>query len=107
MIVDDIAIIQFKELIIAQEFHEAHEIFEEYWFENRDNKSSEIRTIKGFINAAVSFELFKRGKISQSERVWENYLRLVELEQIGDNHTIKRFTELKYFLDNYNIKLKN
>lgn len=107
MIVDDNAIAKFKELIINQEFHEAHEVFEGYWFESRHDKTAIIYTIKGFINAAVSFELFKRGKISQSDKVWKNYMRLIKIEQISNSTTMEKFTELKYFLDDYNIKLKN
>ena len=41
------------------------------FFEDND----EIRLLKGFINASVSFELLKRGRPEASQRVWKNYLK--------------------------------
>jgi hypothetical protein len=107
LIVDDRIIIKFKELIVSQKFYEAHELLEVYWFANRHDKSCEVRVIKGFINAAVSFELFQRGKVSQSDKVWQNYLRLVVLEDLIYHPNIDELKGVKTFLDDYNVELKN
>jgi hypothetical protein len=59
----------------ASHFYEAHESLESYWFPRRFEDDDEIRLLKGFINAAVSFELLKRGRTEPSLRVWNNYLK--------------------------------
>jgi hypothetical protein len=69
---------KFEEFILCleeQRFYDAHESLEEVWFPMRFEKNSEVKLIKGFINAAVSFELYKRGRILQSKKVWSNYLK--------------------------------
>ena len=58
-----------------QRFYDAHEALEEVWFPRRFEKSDEMNLLKGFINASVSFELFKRGREEQSKKVWLNYLK--------------------------------
>jgi len=69
---------KFEEFILClneQRFYDAHESLEMVWFPLRFEKSDEVKLIKGFINAAVSFELYKRGRTSQSKKVWNNYLK--------------------------------
>ena len=56
-------------------FYEAHEILEEIWFPRRFENCMEVQLLKGFINAAVSFELMKRGRVTQSKKVWATYLK--------------------------------
>lgn len=58
-----------------QRFYDAHEVFEEIWFPRRFEKNDELFVIKGFINASVCFELYKRGRHEQCKRVWKNYLK--------------------------------
>jgi hypothetical protein len=65
----------FKDALDEERFYDAHEVLEELWFNNRKNPTNEVKLIKGFINAAVSFELHKRGRIDASERVWKTYLK--------------------------------
>jgi len=65
----------FKICLAEQRFYDAHEVLEEVWFPRRFEDVAEIKLLKGFINAAVSFELKKRGRIEQSKRVWQNYLK--------------------------------
>ncbi len=60
-------------------FYDAHENLEAIWFPKRFEKSDEIKLIKGFINASVSFELFKKDKIESSKKVWNNYLKYKNL----------------------------
>lgn len=56
-------------------FYDAHEVFEVFWFPRRFEECDEVRLLKGFINAAVSFELLKRGRPGPSRRVWKTYLK--------------------------------
>jgi len=69
----------FKKLLEEESFFQAHEVLEEIWFQRRFEDDNEIKLLKGFINASVSFELFKRGKKKQSKRVWLNYLKYRQL----------------------------
>ncbi len=65
----------FKKCIDEHRYYDAHEILEEVWFPRRFEKEDEIKLLKGFINAAVSFELHKRERFAQSKKVWANYLK--------------------------------
>ena len=65
----------FLELMEKNRFYEAHEVLEEVWFPRRFEDSDEIKLLKGFINAAVSFELAKREREKPSAQVWRNYLK--------------------------------
>ncbi|SFV49862.1 hypothetical protein MNB_SM-7-1465 [hydrothermal vent metagenome] len=66
---------QYLKLLKQEHFFEAHEVLEEFWFPRRFEKSDEVQLVRGLINAAVSFELIKRGRIEASKRVWRNYLK--------------------------------
>jgi len=69
----------FIHCIDEQRFYDAHEALEEEWFPRRFENSDDVRLLKGFINAAVSFELHKRGRPHQSKKVWANYLKYRQL----------------------------
>lgn len=56
-----------------ERFYDAHEALEEVWFPRRFEDHVEVKLIKGFINAAVSFELTKLGRPNPATRVWGNY----------------------------------
>jgi hypothetical protein len=56
-------------------YYDAHEVLEVHWFPRRFEDDDEIRLLKGFINASVSFELIKRGRPEPSKRAWNNYLK--------------------------------
>jgi len=58
-----------------QRYYDAHEALEDVWFPRRFEQEEELKLIKGFINASVSFELYKRGRVEQSKKVWKNYLK--------------------------------
>ena len=66
---------QFRELLKEEKFFQAHEVLEEVWFPRRFEENNEIKLLKGLINGAVSFELLKRGRVVQSNKVWANYLK--------------------------------
>ncbi len=90
-------IAKFKKCIKEHRFFQAHEVFEELWFPKRHKKDSKTKIIRGFINAAVAFELYKRGKKESAYRVWQNYLKHSKTISL-DNF---EFSELKDFIDTF------
>lgn len=56
-------------------YYDAHEDLEQLWFPRRFENSDEVRLWKGFINAAVSFELIKRGRPKPAHTAWKTYLK--------------------------------
>ncbi len=56
-----------------ERFYDAHEALEEVWFPRRFEDDMEMKLVKGFINAAVSFELTKRGRPKPATKAWGNY----------------------------------
>ncbi len=73
-----------------QRYYDAHEALEEVWFPRRFENSDEMNLLKAFINASVSFELYKRGRVEQSKKVWKNYLKhrgkLLKIDSEYKNH---------------------
>jgi hypothetical protein len=63
----------FGTLLETGHFYEAHEALEPLWFPRRFELSAEVLLLKGFINAAVSFELYKRNRPLRSNQVWGTY----------------------------------
>jgi len=88
---------EYKELILSHKFFEAHEVLEEFWFPRRKSKTRDVLIIKGFINAAVAFELKKRGRINNSKKIFNVYLKFSKLIKEDD----KEFIDLKIFIDNF------
>lgn len=56
-------------------YYDAHEDLEAIWYPSRFEDDNEIRVLKGFINAAVSFELIARGRPNPSDVAWKTYLK--------------------------------
>jgi hypothetical protein len=94
----------YKKLITQKSYFDAHEVFESIWFPIRKQKGHKTIILRGFINCAVSFELFKRGRLPQSEKVYKNYLNMVKDLDNLDIEYKKEFLDLKYFLDDYYSK---
>jgi len=78
----------FKELIQKGEYFKAHEVLEEEWQKIKKSKSNLSFIYKGFINAAVAFELKKRNRDSYKkawrgfEKYKKNYLKDKEAVEI-------------------------
>jgi hypothetical protein len=70
---------EFTLCLREQRFYDAHEALEALWFPRRFEDSAEVKLLKGFINAAVSFELLKKKRTKQSKKVWMNYLKYRQL----------------------------
>ena len=90
---------KFKKLINEKEFYEAHEALEELWFPIRKNKNEYCLSLKGFINAAVSLELYKREKLEQSKKIYLIYKKYVTIERITKTSMASEFIQLKMFMD--------
>jgi hypothetical protein len=56
-------------------YYDAHEDLEVIWFPRRFEENDEVKVWKGFINAAVCFELIKKGRPKPSEIAWKTYLK--------------------------------
>lgn len=97
---------EFCKCIESHRFYEAHEVLEALWFPRRFEQESEVKLLKGFINAAVSFELLKRGRKAQSERVWQNYLKYrSHLQHLHTHPHHQDYTKLADFLEMRKISL--
>jgi len=84
---------RFKYLINNHLFYEAHEILEEYWHTIRKTDNPYKNVYRGFINAAVSLELKKRGR-KNYKKVWLTYEKYKYLYKEK-----KEFIEVMNFLD--------
>jgi len=86
---------EFKNLIMQKKYYKAHEVLEEIWHPMRKSLHPERDIIRGFINAAVSLELKKRGR-NNYLKVWNTY----EKHKIKVKNN-KLYSDLVIFLDNY------
>jgi len=93
---------QFKLCIDEDRFYEAHEALEEIWFPRRFENNNEVKLLKGFINAAVSFELMKRGRKKQRGKVWANYLKYRQLMFKTNSSYLNDFYQLSRFIEQKN-----
>lgn len=84
--------------IEQKKFYEAHEILEELWYPKRKEKTPQILVLKAFINAAVAFELQKRGKIDGAKKVWSTYCKYSSLVEKTNEPILHK---IKAFLDSY------
>jgi len=91
---------EYKELILEHKFFEAHEVLEEFWFPRRRQKDDLTLVVKGFINAAVSFELYKRGRIKNSLKIWQVFEKYVKLLERIEN---KELIELEEFVREFRL----
>ena len=74
-----------------KEYYDAHEVLELIWFPRRFEDNDEMRLLKGFINASVSFELERRNRVDASKKVWETYLKYRPLLNKLDSPHINRY----------------
>ena len=95
---------EFIKCLDEQKYFEAHEALEEVWFPRRFENNNEIKLLKGFINAAVSFELSKRGRDAQGKKVWNNYLKYRDFLSKIDSPHIKQYNFITKHVENINIK---
>ncbi|MBL0709354.1 MAG: DUF309 domain-containing protein [Sulfurimonas sp.] len=93
----------FIECLEQHRYFDAHEALEVIWFPRRFEDDNEMKLLKGFINAAVSFELKKRGREEASKRVWKNYLKYKKLLTKINSPYLDRYKEISIYLDDFDI----
>lgn len=93
---------EFISKIKAQKFYDAHESLETIWFPRRFEQNNEVKLLKGFINAAVSFELLKRGRPQASKKVWKNYLKYKILLCTIDSPHIDMYHYISQYIESIN-----
>ena len=96
---------RFVRCIEQKKYYEAHEVLEAQWFAHRFEDRNDIKLLKGCINAAVSFELYKRGRYTQAKKVWMNYLKYRQLLYKIDTKEYNTYHYLVRFLDAYQKEL--
>lgn len=72
-------------------FYSAHETLEEIWFPLRFEDNKEVRLIRAYINAAVSFELVKRGREKAGLKPWGFYLNNKQLIEYAPKEHLKYY----------------
>lgn len=82
----------FLKCLNDERYYDAHVALEEIWFPRRFEDNDEVRLLKGFINASVSFELEKRGRSLASKKVWKNYVKYRQLLYKIDSFHINNYT---------------
>lgn len=90
---------QFIACLHEEKFFEAHEVLESIWFVRRFEKDDEVKLLKAFINAAVSFELLKKGRIEAAEKVWKNYLKYKPLIKSINSELQEKFSTLSWHVE--------
>jgi hypothetical protein len=90
---------EFIKCLEEHRYFDAHEALEEVWFDRRFEDDDEIKLLKGFINASVSFELRKRGREEASKRVWKNYLKYKPLLHKVDSPFSSKYHFIAKYLD--------
>jgi predicted metal-dependent hydrolase len=100
------ALEEFKKLVENQHYFEAHEVLEAFWFPRRFENDNEVKLLKGFINAAVSFELHKRKRYEKSKKVWANYLKYRQLLFRTNSFYYNEYYTLSRFVEEIHKKLE-
>lgn len=76
-------------------YYDAHEALEHLWFPRRFEDDAEIKLLRGYINASVSFELIKRGRTVPAKRVYDNYLKYKHLRLHVSTHMSKEYEKIE------------
>jgi hypothetical protein len=97
---------EFERCLYQEKFYDAHEVLEEIWFPRRFEENSEVKLLKGFINAAVSFELLKRDRRQSAKKVWLNYLKYKQLLFKLKSPYLNEYYQLTRTLDKLHSKFQ-
>ena len=86
-------------------FYDAHESLEAIWFPRRFEDNDEVKLLKGFINAAVCFELVKKGRLEASQRAWNTYLKYKPLLQQINSENLSDYQDIVIHVEKTKSKL--
>jgi len=100
-------IAEFVSCLKEQRYYDAHEVLEDIWFPRRFDKCDETNLLKAFINASVSFELYKRGRVEQSKKAWRNYLKHRGLLLKVDSEYKNHYYQLSRYIESINENKKS
>lgn len=95
----------FMQELDEERYYDAHESLEVIWFPRRFEESDEIKLLKGFINASVSFELVKKGRVESAKKVWKNYLKYKPLLLKMDSAHLSDYQAIILCIEETNNKL--
>ena len=85
----------FIKCLDEERFYDAHEELEQIWFPRRFDEDDEMKLLKGYINAAVCFELIKRGRKDSAQKVYQNYLKYKTLRLHVSSLHGKKYEEIE------------
>ena len=98
-------IAQYIQCLQERRYYDAHEALEALWFPRRFEEDAEVKLLKGLINAAVSFELRKRGRVMQSKKVWANYLKYRQEIFKLNSSSLNNYYQLTRFVEQISMRL--
>ena len=98
---------EFLNCLKEQRFYDAHEALEHLWFPRRFEDNDEIKLLKGYINAAVSFELQKRGKKDSAKKVYNNYLKYKDLRLHVNSLDTKNYEKIEAKIEKIRISFND
>ena len=89
-----------------ERFYDAHEDLEAIWFPRRFESNDGVLLWKGFINAAVSFELIKRGRQKSSETAWQTYRKYSPLIENSVTLNKELYVKIMDLVDKLDSRLR-
>jgi hypothetical protein len=90
-----------------ERYYDAHEDFESLWFPRRFEDNDEVKLWKGFINAAVCFELIKKGREKASETAWKTYMKYRPLLESLTGEHCSTYVKIDQLIQNRRISCHN
>jgi len=90
-----------------ERYYDAHEDIEALWFPRRFEDNDEVKLWKGFINAAVCFELMKKRREKASETAWKTYLKYRPLLKKVTGKHCSTYVKIDELIQNRRISCPN
>ena len=94
---------KFLNCLEEERFYDAHEVLEQLWFPRRFENNDEMKLLKGYINAAVSFELLKRGRKDSAKKVYNSYLKYKDLRLHVSSLDTKQYEKIEKKIETIRI----
>jgi hypothetical protein len=80
-------------------YYDAHEDLEVHWYPNRFEDDDEVRLLKGFINAAVCFELIRLGRSNPSQTAWKTYFKYSPLLETLESSHYPLYVKMRHLIE--------
>jgi hypothetical protein len=98
---------KFLNCLEEERFYDAHEVLEQLWFPRRFENNDEMKLLKAYINAAVSFELLKRGRKDSAKKVYNNYLKYKDLRLHVSSLDTKKYEKIEKKIETIRISFND